>query len=136
MLLAQHQVQDVQSSLDTLIRENANFGFDAGDVVGERAIEDVHSVADFYSWMRLGFLPVILADSYAYSEGVSGGAAVEGGGGIIVGIGGGRVVESLQFVSIRKGLLAMIRIMSQDPCRCQHVPVHLQHPHYIFVYPR
>ncbi|CAD7940897.1 unnamed protein product [Amoebophrya sp. A25] len=61
-------VQDVQTSIDSYIRENANFGFDPGDELGQKALRDVHSVSDVYSWLRLGFVPVVLADQHGHSE--------------------------------------------------------------------
>ncbi|CAD7949535.1 unnamed protein product [Amoebophrya sp. A120] len=68
LTLGNKYVQDVHTSIDVFIRENANFGFDHGDMHGLKALRDVHTVADVYSWLRLGFVPLMLSDSFGYSE--------------------------------------------------------------------
>ncbi|CAD7943068.1 unnamed protein product [Amoebophrya sp. A120] len=67
--LGNHYVQDVQTSIETFLHENTNFGFNThSEAVGHLGIGDIHSVPDFYSWLRLGFVPNVLTDSFIYSE--------------------------------------------------------------------
>ena len=35
-------------------------------IVGHKSLDDVYTVSDFYSWFRLGFVPVVLGDSFGY----------------------------------------------------------------------
>jgi hypothetical protein len=64
--LGQNMVYAVEESIEFDISENANFAF--AHAFGHKGIEDVNSVADFWSWMRLGYLPLIIQPSWSYSE--------------------------------------------------------------------
>ena len=46
--------------------EDANFAF-AG-AMGNKNLKDVHSVPDFWSWIRLGAMPLIMQNDPVYSE--------------------------------------------------------------------
>mmetsp|Transcript_15519 Transcript_15519/g.24574 ORF Transcript_15519/g.24574 Transcript_15519/m.24574 type:complete len:870 (-) Transcript_15519:59-2668(-) len=64
--LSQQQIYAVEESIEFDISENANFAF--AHAMGHKGIIDVNSIADFWSWMRLGFLPLIVQSSWSYSE--------------------------------------------------------------------
>lgn len=65
--LSQHMVILVEDSIETDIIENANFAF--SENFGHKNIEDVNNYADFWSWTRLGLLPLIFPPApYLYSE--------------------------------------------------------------------
>ncbi|CAE7555442.1 pkd2 [Symbiodinium pilosum] len=60
----------VENSIETDISENANFAFEG--YFGNKVIEDVNSFADFWSWTRLGLLPLVFPEMpYFYSEGLA-----------------------------------------------------------------
>ena len=65
--LNQHVVLSVEQAIEQDIRENANFAFN--EYMGHKTLQDVHSVPDFWSWMRLGFLPLVIQPAWMYSEG-------------------------------------------------------------------
>ncbi|CAE6955787.1 Gars1 [Symbiodinium natans] len=68
--LAQDVVMSVENSIETDITENANFAFEG--YFGNKAINDVNSIADFWSWTRLGLLPLVFPETpYTYSEGLA-----------------------------------------------------------------
>ena len=56
-------VLSIEQAIEQDIRENANFAFN--EYMGHKALDDV---ADFWSWMRLGFLPLVFQPSWNYSE--------------------------------------------------------------------
>lgn len=64
--LGQGQVFAVEESIEHDITENANFAF--AHYFGHKGIVDVNSYADFWSWMRLGYLPLIIQPTWVYSE--------------------------------------------------------------------
>eukprot|EP00930_Biecheleria_cincta_P045279 TRINITY_DN31210_c0_g1_i1.p1 TRINITY_DN31210_c0_g1~~TRINITY_DN31210_c0_g1_i1.p1 ORF type:complete len:927 (-),score=178.82 TRINITY_DN31210_c0_g1_i1:78-2858(-) len=65
--LSQHVVILVEDSIETDIIENANFAF--SENFGHKNIYDVNNFADFWSWTRIGLLPLIFpASPYMYSE--------------------------------------------------------------------
>jgi len=65
--LNQHLVLSIEQAIEQDIRENANFAFN--EYMGHKTLQDVHSVPDFWSWMRLGFLPLVIQPNWMYSEG-------------------------------------------------------------------
>eukprot|EP00439_Symbiodinium_sp_Y106_P079159 s167_g17.t2 len=82
--LAQDVVMSVENSIETDITENANFAFEAWPRMcctiflglegyfGNKVIGDVNSFADFWSWTRLGLLPLVFPEMpYLYSEGLA-----------------------------------------------------------------
>lgn len=64
--LGQTQVHAIEESIEFDITENANFAF--AHAFGHKGILDVNSIADFWSWMRLGMLPLIVQPTWSYSE--------------------------------------------------------------------
>lgn len=58
----------VEESLDHDIMENSNFAF-TGDYMGHKGIDDVNSVADFWSWMSNGLIPLLFVQSKSWHEG-------------------------------------------------------------------
>lgn len=71
--LKQDMVLAVEYAIEFDIAENANFAFELA--FGNKVIWDVHSYADVWSWVRLGFIPLVMQTSWAYSEGYSDAAA-------------------------------------------------------------
>eukprot|EP00927_Polykrikos_kofoidii_P019342 TRINITY_DN19030_c0_g1_i2.p1 TRINITY_DN19030_c0_g1~~TRINITY_DN19030_c0_g1_i2.p1 ORF type:complete len:866 (-),score=138.98 TRINITY_DN19030_c0_g1_i2:486-3083(-) len=65
-LLRQDQVLAVEHAIEFDIGENANFAI--ADNMLHKTIADVHCVADFWSWMRLGLLPLFVQPTWSYSE--------------------------------------------------------------------
>ncbi|CAE7789330.1 pkd2, partial [Symbiodinium sp. CCMP2456] len=49
------------------IAANANFAFSGYQ--GHKNYEDVHGIEDFWSWLRLGYLPLVVQPAWSYSEG-------------------------------------------------------------------
>eukprot|EP00746_Dinoflagellata_sp_MGD_P085766 gnl/MRDRNA2_/MRDRNA2_33937_c0_seq2.p1 gnl/MRDRNA2_/MRDRNA2_33937_c0~~gnl/MRDRNA2_/MRDRNA2_33937_c0_seq2.p1 ORF type:complete len:966 (+),score=177.31 gnl/MRDRNA2_/MRDRNA2_33937_c0_seq2:160-2898(+) len=66
MHLAQHRVFSLEETIEFDIKENANFAW--SHAFGHKGIFDVNSIADFWSWLRLGFFPLVFQQSWAYSE--------------------------------------------------------------------
>eukprot|EP00928_Gymnodinium_smaydae_P003725 TRINITY_DN11317_c0_g2_i1.p1 TRINITY_DN11317_c0_g2~~TRINITY_DN11317_c0_g2_i1.p1 ORF type:complete len:907 (-),score=114.64 TRINITY_DN11317_c0_g2_i1:119-2839(-) len=64
--LDQKTVFAVEQGIEQDIIENANFAF--SHYFGHKGLHDVHSFADFWSWTRLGFLPLVIQPTWAYSE--------------------------------------------------------------------
>lgn len=60
-------VNSVEDSISFDIFENANFAF-SSDFMGAKAVEDVNSHADFWSWMTRGFAPLIFPQTYLVAE--------------------------------------------------------------------
>lgn len=58
----------IENAISDDITENANFAW--AHHFGHKGIEDVNSFADFWSWTRLGFLP-LLTMTWPYSEDLS-----------------------------------------------------------------
>eukprot|EP00929_Paragymnodinium_shiwhaense_P069138 TRINITY_DN34876_c0_g1_i1.p1 TRINITY_DN34876_c0_g1~~TRINITY_DN34876_c0_g1_i1.p1 ORF type:complete len:1121 (-),score=345.02 TRINITY_DN34876_c0_g1_i1:157-3519(-) len=61
-------VKAVEAGLSEDIAGNANFAF-SGPNMGHKAIFDVNSVADFWSWMGKGVLPLFWVQEAALAEG-------------------------------------------------------------------
>lgn len=66
MHLNQQSVFAVEQAIEQDIHENANFAF--SHAFGHKGLVDVHSFADFWSWLRLGLLPLMVQETWAYSE--------------------------------------------------------------------
>jgi len=64
--LQQQKVYTVEEAIEFDIVENANFAW--AHNFGHKGISDVNSNPDFWSWFRLGYLPLIVQHSWAYSE--------------------------------------------------------------------
>lgn len=65
-------VRDIEDAITFDIEENANFAFSAPGFMGHKAIYDVNSYADFYSWLRLGLRPLVLSHYQAQPEDYTG----------------------------------------------------------------
>jgi len=61
-------VYGVQKAIEFDIVENANFAFSAPGAMGHKGLQDVNSFADFWSWLRLGFLPLVIRQDRPVSE--------------------------------------------------------------------
>jgi len=65
-------ISAVEESIKFDINENANFAFSciAEDecYMGHKGVEDVNSLADFWSWLYNGFLPLMFVQSHGWSE--------------------------------------------------------------------
>eukprot|EP00392_Amoebophrya_sp_AT5.2_P006944 g6956.t1 len=97
-VLGNPYVQDVQNSIEVFINENANFGFnDAAAGYGHQGLADVFTVADLYSWLRLGFIPAVLSDAYGYSEFLDSHQYVANSTSAFFSAAGGGVPEQQQF---------------------------------------
>mmetsp|Transcript_99937 Transcript_99937/g.177316 ORF Transcript_99937/g.177316 Transcript_99937/m.177316 type:complete len:892 (+) Transcript_99937:97-2772(+) len=65
--LSQPTVMKVERAIAEDIAENANFAW--AHAFGHKGIYDVNSYADFWSWTRVGFIPLVTAP-WSYSEGL------------------------------------------------------------------
>jgi len=61
-------VRDCEYAIMSDIEENANFAFSAPGYMGFKGMADVNCFADFYSWFRLGILPLFTTREVVYSE--------------------------------------------------------------------
>eukprot|EP00397_Hematodinium_sp_SG-2012_P004070 GEMP01004081.1.p1 GENE.GEMP01004081.1~~GEMP01004081.1.p1 ORF type:complete len:969 (+),score=132.26 GEMP01004081.1:140-3046(+) len=53
------ETKAVNDAMANFVMYKPRFGFaSTKDIVGDRTFEDVHTMADFYSWFRSGFLPL------------------------------------------------------------------------------
>lgn len=64
--LSQSRVFIAEDAFVFDIEENANFAWSHN--FGHKIIHDVNSLADFWSWMQLGYIPLVVQQSWAYSE--------------------------------------------------------------------
>merc|ERR1719446_738675 len=64
--LKQDKVYAVERALSFDTEENANFAWSHN--FGHKTIVDVNSIADFWSWLHIGFLPLVVQHSWGYSE--------------------------------------------------------------------
>eukprot|EP00930_Biecheleria_cincta_P082567 TRINITY_DN72282_c0_g1_i1.p1 TRINITY_DN72282_c0_g1~~TRINITY_DN72282_c0_g1_i1.p1 ORF type:complete len:897 (+),score=169.91 TRINITY_DN72282_c0_g1_i1:58-2691(+) len=67
-LLHQEQVYALEEAYEFDIIENANFAWSGN--FGHKGLQDVNSIADFWSWLRLGLIPLLVQPSWYYSESV------------------------------------------------------------------
>eukprot|EP00811_Abedinium_folium_P001507 NODE_1137_length_2592_cov_10.491684.p1 GENE.NODE_1137_length_2592_cov_10.491684~~NODE_1137_length_2592_cov_10.491684.p1 ORF type:complete len:762 (-),score=239.88 NODE_1137_length_2592_cov_10.491684:157-2442(-) len=70
LLMRNSRVFGVEEGIEFDIEENANFAFSG--YFGHKTIHDVNSIADFWSWARRGFVPLLMQSKsgYGYSEGL------------------------------------------------------------------
>ena len=64
--LRQLEILTVKTAIEFDIMENANFAWE--NAMGNKGIADVNSWADFWSWARLGFFPLIMQQGWGYAE--------------------------------------------------------------------
>eukprot|EP00927_Polykrikos_kofoidii_P040786 TRINITY_DN34800_c0_g1_i1.p1 TRINITY_DN34800_c0_g1~~TRINITY_DN34800_c0_g1_i1.p1 ORF type:complete len:1040 (+),score=221.97 TRINITY_DN34800_c0_g1_i1:68-3187(+) len=62
------EIRAVEDSIERDIVDNANFGYDS-PIVGHENVYDVHSVTEFWSWMSLGFVPLLFQQERVFAEG-------------------------------------------------------------------
>lgn len=71
MLALMHLKQDrtftVEGAWKFDLEENANFAWSHN--FGHKTVHDVNSIPDFWSWLRVGFLPLVVQHSWGFSEG-------------------------------------------------------------------
>eukprot|EP00434_Breviolum_minutum_P040410 symbB.v1.2.035908.t1/scaffold4946.1/size32542/2 len=65
-ILHQEQLYAIETAIERDIIENANFAWSGA--FGHKGIEQVFSIADFWSWLRLGFVGLIVKPHWRYSE--------------------------------------------------------------------
>lgn len=70
MHLGQADVFTVEEAIELDIVENANFAW--AHFFGHKGIFDANSIGDFWSWFRLGFLPLVVQPSWGYAESFDG----------------------------------------------------------------
>ena len=56
------------TSVTADLSKNANFAFDVTGNIGSKTLDNVATMADLWSWVRLGLIPVIFKDRYPFSE--------------------------------------------------------------------
>eukprot|EP00440_Ansanella_granifera_P000968 gb/GFBE01001045.1/.p1 GENE.gb/GFBE01001045.1/~~gb/GFBE01001045.1/.p1 ORF type:complete len:752 (+),score=175.73 gb/GFBE01001045.1/:1-2256(+) len=61
-------VQAIEKAIEYDIFENGNFAFSTPGAMGHKNFEDANSIADFWSWMNLGFSAIYLPQSTSVSE--------------------------------------------------------------------
>jgi len=66
MHLKQDKVFSIEEAIRFDIEENANFAWSHN--FGHKTVFDVNSIADFWSWFNLGYLPLVVQLSWGYSE--------------------------------------------------------------------
>ncbi|CAD7943969.1 unnamed protein product [Amoebophrya sp. A25] len=59
---------DITNSATNWVVENANFAIDTTNTWGIKGFHDVHNIADWYSFMRLGYVPLMLHKGTSWSE--------------------------------------------------------------------
>jgi len=69
-------VHDVEEAISSDIWENANFAYSSPGFMGFKAIYDLNSYADFYSWMKVGIVPLMLWHERVWSEDLNADAAI------------------------------------------------------------
>lgn len=71
--LKQSSVFAVDGAVTFDVEENANFAWSHN--FGHKTIHDVNSIGDYWSWLRIGFLPLVVQHSWGYSESLQDGYA-------------------------------------------------------------
>jgi len=73
MLALLHLKQDrtftVEGTWKFDLEENANFAWSHN--FGHKTVHDVNSIPDFWSWLRIGFLPLVVQHTWGFSEGLA-----------------------------------------------------------------
>ncbi|CAK9060672.1 unnamed protein product [Durusdinium trenchii] len=64
--LRQHETYVVEGFWKHDIEQNANFAW--AQNFGHKSVYDVNSIPDFWSWLRLGFLPLAARQTWPFSE--------------------------------------------------------------------
>ncbi len=61
-------VKDLEEAITVDMSENAVFGYSAPFSMAHKDVHDVDTFADFFSWLRVGVLPLLFFESRAFSE--------------------------------------------------------------------
>jgi hypothetical protein len=61
-------VHGIEEAIDFDLEENSVFAFSAPGPMGHKSLNDINSYADFWSWLRLGLMPLLFADRKPISE--------------------------------------------------------------------
>jgi len=64
--LKQDRVFVVENSLKFDLEENGNFAWSHN--FGHKTIHDANSIGDIWSWARIGYIPLVVQQSWSYSE--------------------------------------------------------------------
>lgn len=60
--------RDMEDAINVDLRENAVFAYVDPGWMAHKDVEDVHNIADVYSWLRVGLRPLILRNIEPWSE--------------------------------------------------------------------
>lgn len=71
--MGQRYLFEIESGLEDYITDNANYAYLDNNLVqnypyGFKTLNDIYSIADFWSWMRLGFIPLLGISQWEWSE--------------------------------------------------------------------
>jgi len=72
-----HVIRACEDAIAFDITSNANFAFSDPGNMGHKAIEEVNSAADFFSWFKRGLMPLVIGKGKAFSEGFESNMAVK-----------------------------------------------------------
>lgn len=61
-------IHDMEQAIITDLHENSVFAYTNPGYMGHKDLHDVHSIADLYSWLRIGLRPLIFRSSKWFSE--------------------------------------------------------------------
>lgn len=61
-------VGDVEDAISVELHENAVFGYTDPGWMGHKDMEDVHSISDVWSWLRVGLCPLLFRHFQSWSE--------------------------------------------------------------------
>eukprot|EP00929_Paragymnodinium_shiwhaense_P091118 TRINITY_DN51156_c0_g1_i1.p1 TRINITY_DN51156_c0_g1~~TRINITY_DN51156_c0_g1_i1.p1 ORF type:complete len:888 (-),score=94.72 TRINITY_DN51156_c0_g1_i1:30-2693(-) len=61
-------IQGIETAVDFDLEENAVFAYSTPGWMGFKSMYDVNSYADFWSWLRIGLMSLLFADSVPSSE--------------------------------------------------------------------
>ena len=71
--MGQRYLFEIESGIESYITDNANYAYLDNNLVqnfpfGFKTLHDIYSIADFWSWLRLGFIPLICLSQWEWSE--------------------------------------------------------------------
>jgi hypothetical protein len=64
-------VLETERSIEDFMDNNANYAYltsDTDRIFGFKSMKDVTTISDFYSWLRLGLVPLVSLDQWEFSE--------------------------------------------------------------------
>jgi len=75
-----HEVPDairgIEMAFEHDITENGNFAFSSPGHIGHKDYRDVNTIPDFWSWMNVGYMPLVIQNTYPMSEAAIGAPAL------------------------------------------------------------